>query len=309
MRKATMAPRDMYGKTIVELGKRNEKIFAMSADLAAATKLTAFSEEIPERYLNPGIAEQNMVGIAAGLARTGMVPFISTFCCFAPGRTYDQIRQSIAYNHLNVKIVSTHPGLAIGMDGAVHQALEDLALIRTIPEMVVVAPSDEVATKKAIEWAAEYEGAVYVRVGRKECDIYFQEDWEWELGKSYTLKEGNDITLIAHGSMVPYMMEAAAELAKEGISARVIDMPFIKPIDTETLVKAAKETKGFVVAEDHSVYGGLYSAVTEALAAELPCKVLPVAVQDTFGESAKPDELYEKYGLSVANIMAQAKRL
>ncbi len=309
MRKATMAPRDMYGKTIVELGKKNEKIFAMSADLAAATKLTEFSETLPGQYLNPGIAEQNMVGIAAGLARTGMIPFISTFCCFAPGRTYDQIRQSICYNHLNVKIVSTHPGLAIGMDGAVHQALEDIALIRTIPEIVVVAPSDEVATKKAIEWAADYDGAVYVRVGRKECDIHFQEDWEWELGKSYTLKDGNDVTLIAHGSMVPYMMKAAEELEQEGISARVIDMPFIKPMDTEALVKAAKETKGIVVAEDHSIYGGLYSAVSEQLSMLAPCKILPVAVQDTFGESAKPDELYEKYGLSVANILKQVKSL
>jgi len=304
-----MAPRDMYGIVLAKLGEKNEKIFVVDGDLNPATKTCIFKEKFPDRFLNAGICEQNMTGVAAGLARAGMIPVMSTFACFAPGRCYDQIRQSIAYSNLNVKVISTHPGLAVGMDGAIHQSLDDIALMRELPNFIVLTPSDEVETKKAIIKAIEHDGPVYIRVGRKECPILFKEEWDFEIGKAYTLKEGNDITLMAQGSMVAIAYEAAEFLEKEGISVRVIDVPSIKPIDVDAIVKAAKETKGILVAEDHFAIGGLFSAVCEVTSSNFPCIVKGIGVNDTFGESGTPDDLYKKYGLTAENIIEKARNI
>ena len=301
-----LAPRDMYGKTLVELGEKGSNIFVLNADVSKATKTEEFGNKFKDKYLNVGICEQNMAGIAAGLARAGFTAIMSTFASFAPGRCYDQIRQSIAYSNLNVKVISTHPGLAVGADGAMHQALEDIALMRELPNFIVIAPSDSVQTRKAVIKAVEYNGPVYIRVGRMECPILFNEDCEFEIGKSYTIKDGSDITLIAYGSMVHIINDAALELEKNGISARVIDMPTIKPIDKDVIIKAARETKGIITAEDHSIYGGLHSAVCEVTSGFSPCKVKAVAVEDTFGESGDRMELYKKYGLTKEHIIKEA---
>ncbi len=301
-----MAPRDAFGKALAEVGGKNEKVFVVNADLAAATKTEIFAKKFEDRYINVGISEQNMVGVAAGLARVGFIPVMSTFACFAPGRCYDQIRQSISYSNLNVKVMCTHPGLSVGMDGAIHQCLDDIALMRELPNFVVLTPSDEIETKKAVEKAIEYNGPVYVRVGRMECPVLFDESWDYEIGKAYTIKEGKDVTLIAHGSMVGKIYEAAKVLKEKGIDARVINMGTIKPIDREAIIKAAKETGKIVTAEDHFINGGLYSAVCEVVSSEHPCKVRPVAVNDTFGESGDPEELYKKYGLTVERIVEEA---
>ncbi|NLW59634.1 MAG: transketolase family protein [Firmicutes bacterium] len=298
-----VAPRDVFGSTLVEIGRVNERLFVVNADLSAATKTDKFSIEFPDRFINVGICEQNMAGVAAGLARVGFIPVMSTFACFAPGRCYDQIRQSIAYTNLNVKIASTHPGLAVGVDGATHQSLDDLALMRALPNMTVLAPSDQVQTRKAVLKAVEHEGPVYLRIGRMECPVFFGEEMEFEIGKAYVLREGTDVTLIAHGSMVGVIYEAAQILAEKGIQARVIDMPSIKPLDREAIRQAAEETKAIVTAEDHFLYGGLYSAVCEVVAGLVP--VRGVAVRDRFGESGTAAELYEKYGLTSDNVVAE----
>jgi transketolase len=304
-----MAPRDMYGKVLSELGEKNENIFVLNADVSKATKTEDFGKKFADRFLNVGISEQNMIGIAAGLARAGLLPVASTFACFAPGRCYDQIRQSVSYSNLNVKIISTHPGLAVGADGAIHQCLDDIALMRVLPNFVVLTPSDEIETRKAVIKAIEHEGPVYVRVGRKECPIYFDESWEFEIGKAYTLRDGKDITLIAHGAMVPVIYESSLELEKQGISARVISMASIKPIDRDAIVKASRETEKIITVEDHFLSGGLYSAVSEIVSSEAPCRVKGIAVMDTFGESGAPDDLYKKYGLSKENVIGEALKL
>ncbi len=304
-----MAPRDMFGETLLELGKINSNIFVINADVSKATKTEEFAENFSDRYINVGISEQNMVGVAAGLARVGFISIISTFASFAPGRCYDQIRQSIAYSNLNVKVASTHPGLAVGPDGAMHQCLDDIALMRELPNFIVLATSDQIETKKAVIKAIEHNGPVYIRIGRMECPIYFKEDWDFEIGKAYTLKDGSDITLMAHGSMVHVICEAADGLEKEGISVRVIDMPSIKPIDTKAIIKAAMETRGIVVAEDHFIYGGLYSAVCEVTSNFSPCIVKAIGVQDTFGESGSPLELYKKYGLTKERVIFEVKQI
>ncbi|WDV48100.1 transketolase family protein [Clostridiaceae bacterium M8S5] len=301
-----LAPRDAFGKELVDIGEINSDLFVLSGDLGGATKINGFENKFPSRFLNTGIAEQNMISMAAGLERMGYVPVVSTFCCFAPGRVYDQIRQSISYSNSNVKIMSTHPGLAVGMDGAIHQSLDDLALMRALPNFVVLAPSDEIETRKAVKWAIDYKGPVYIRIGRKECANCFDANCEFELGKSYTLKEGNDITLIAHGSMVPIIIDAAKELVNHNIDARIISFPFIKPADRKAIIKASKETKGIITAEDHFLNGGLFSVISEITASECPCIVKGVGINDTFGESGNPDELYEKYGLTVQNIVEKA---
>lgn len=303
------APRDAFGETLVELGFINDKIFVLDGDLSSGTKTCYFAEQFPDRYLNVGIAEQNMIGIAAGLARVGFIPIVSTFACFAPGRVYDQIRQSVAYSNLNVKIMSTHPGLAVGLDGAIHQSLDDIGLMRGLPNMVILAPSDEISTKKSVKKAISHNGPIYVRIGRKECPIHFPKNMEFEIGKGYILKHGDDITIISHGSMVDISYKAAQILEINGINARVIDMPTIKPLDTELILKAAKETKGIIVAEDHFKYGGLYSAVSELVVEKHPCKVKAVTVEDTFGESGNPNELYKKYGLTKKNIVSKALKI
>ena len=298
-----LAPRDMYGKTLVELGEKKSNIFVLNADVSKATKVEEFGKKFKNNYLNVGICEQNMASIAAGLARAGFISIMSTFACFAPGRCYDQIRQSIAYSNLNVKVASTHPGLSVGADGAIHQGLEDIALMRELPNFIVLAPSDSVQTRKAVIKAVEYVGPVYIRIGRMECPILFHEDQEFEIGKAYTIRKGTDITLIAYGSMVHIIYAAAIELEKIGVNARVIDMATIKPIDKDVIIKAAKETKGIITAEDHSIYGGLYSAVCEVTSSFSPCKVKGIAVEDTFGESGKSLDLYEKYGLTKEHVI------
>ncbi|AIF50428.1 transketolase family protein [Pelosinus sp. UFO1] len=298
-----ISPRDMLGKTLLELGEENENIFVVNGDLSKATKTEDFGKRYPNRMLNAGICEQNMVSLAAGLARVGLIPVISTFACFAPGRCYDQIRQSVAYSNLNVKIISTHPGLAVGKDGAIHQCLDDIALMRELPNCVVLTPSDQVETRKAIMAAIKHKGPVYVRVGRKECPILFKEDWDFIIGKAYTLKEGKDITLMAHGSMVGVIMEAAIALAAQGIFARVVDVPSIKPIDQDIILQAAVETHKIITVEDHFMYGGLYSTVCELVAANVPCLVRCLAVKDQFGESGDPEELYKKHHLTKEDVI------
>lgn len=304
-----MAPRDMYGKVLLEIGEKNKNVFVLNADVSKATKTEEFGKKFPDRFLNVGISEQNMIGIAAGIARAGLIPIASTFACFVPGRCYDQIRQSVSYSNLNVKIISTHPGLAVGADGAIHQSLDDIALMRALPNFIVLTPSDEIETKKAVIKAIDHDGPVYVRVGRKECPIYFNENTEFEIGKAYTLREGNDITFIAHGAMVPVVYEASVELGKRGIKARVISMATIKPIDEKAIIKASKETGKIITVEDHFLYGGLYSAVSEVTSSNSPCIVKGIAVMDRFGESGAPDALYEKYGLTSEHVIYEAERL
>ncbi|WP_055666577.1 transketolase family protein [Desnuesiella massiliensis] len=304
-----MAPRDTFGKALAEIGEYNDKLYVLNADLAAATKTDIFAKRFPDRYLNVGISEQNMVGIAAGLARTGFTAVMSTFACFAPGRCYDQIRQSIAYSNLNVKIMSTHPGLSVGMDGAIHQCLDDIALMRELPNFTVLTPSDEVETRKAVEKAIEHKGPVYVRIGRMECPILFKEQWEYEIGRFYTLKEGKDITFIAHGSMVSRAYEASLKLEEKGVSARVLIASSIKPMDEDAIIMASKETGRIVTAEDHFLSGGLFSSVAETVSKNHPCFLEGVAVEDSFGESGQPEELYEKYGLTVDKILDKAYKL
>lgn len=304
-----MAPRDMYGKVLLELGEKNKNIFVLNADVSKATKTEDFGLKFSDKFLNVGISEQNMIGIAAGMARAGFIPIASTFACFAPGRCYDQIRQSVAYSNLNVKIISTHPGLAVGADGAIHQSLDDIALMRTLPNFIVLTPSDEIETKWAIIKAIEYDGPAYVRVGRKECPIYFDESLEFEIGKAYTLREGKDVTFIAHGAMVPVIYEASLKLEKRGIKARVISMASIKPIDKDAIIKASHETRKIITVEDHFIYGGLYSAVCEVTSSFSPCIVKGIAVIDTFGESGSPEDLYKKYGLTRENVIKETEKL
>jgi transketolase len=304
-----IAPRDMYGKVLLDLGEKNPKIFVLNADVAAATKVDLFGKKYKDRYINVGICEQNMVGISAGIARCGFIPIMSTFACFAPGRCYDQLRQSVAYSNANVKVISTHPGLAIGMDGAIHQSLDDIALMRELPNFVVLTPSDEIETKKAVVAAIEHVGPVYVRIGRKECKILFDENDEYVIGKAYEVVSGDDISILAHGSMVQYAYAASLELKKKSVNARVINVSSIKPIDREIIIRCAKETKGIITVEDHFKYGGLFSSVSEVTAEEYPCLIKSIAVNDRFGESGEPEELYKKYGLTVEHIMREAENI
>lgn len=301
-----IAPRDMFGKTLIELGETNKNIFVVNADVSKATKTEEFGRRFPDRFINVGICEQNMAGVAAGLARAGFIPVMSTFASFAPGRCYDQIRQSIAYSNLNVKVISTHPGLATGADGAMHQCLDDVGIMRMLPNFTVLTPSDHVETRKAVIKAVEHEGPVYIRVGRKECPVLFRQDWEFEIGRAYTLMEGSDITFIAHGSMVHIGYEAAQELSGEGISVRVIDMPTIKPIDRDAIIEASLDTGRILTIEDHFLYGGLYSSVCEITSRYAPCMVMGIGMDDRFAESGTPDELYAKYGFDKAHIKLTA---
>lgn len=304
-----IAPRDAFGKALVELGGTNKDIFVINGDVSKATKTEEFGKKFNDRFLNTGICEQNMAGIAAGLAWAGFIPVMSTFASFAPGRCYDQIRQSIAYSNLNVKIASTHPGIAVGADGAIHQSLDDIAIMRELPNFVVLTPSDQIETRKALIKAIEHKGPVYLRIGRMECDILFKKDWDFEIGKGYVLKEGDDVTLIAHGSAVQIIYKAAEVLEGRGIYVRVIDMPTIKPIDKDIIIKAAAETKGIVTMEDHFLNGGLFSAVCEVTSNYHPCKVFGIGVNDTFGESGDRYELYKKYGLTKEHVIEKVNQI
>lgn len=299
-------PRDGYGETLVELGKENRDIVVLDADLSSSTRTAMFAKEFPGRFFNMGIAEQNMMGTAAGLATTGKTVFASTFAMFATGRVFDQIRQSIAYPKLNVKIVATHAGITVGGDGASHQINEDIALMRVIPNMTIIVPADYYEVKKAVRAAAKYKGPVYIRMGRADVPILFDDDYVFEIGKSVRMRDGTDVSLIAMGLMVPKALEAAEELSKEGIEARVINMSSIKPIDKNAIIKAARDTGAIVTAEEHNVFFGLGSAVSEVLTANVEAPQKSVGIPDVFGESGDPEELMKKYGLTVENIVKSA---
>ena len=306
-----IATRDSYGAALVELGAAHPDLVVLDADLAAATKTGVFKKAFPERHFDCGIAEQNMIGVAAGMAAMGLVPFASSFAMFAAGRAFEQVRNSVGYPRLNVKIGATHGGISVGEDGASHQCCEDFALMRSIPGMVVLCPSDDVEAKAAVKAAYEHEGPVYLRFGRLAVPVIHDEaDYKFEIGKGETLREGADVALIATGLMTAEALGAAEQLAAEGISARVINLCSIKPLDTELVLKAAAECGRIVTCEEHSVIGGLGEAVCAAIAeAGLACKVKRVGVNDEFGHSGPATELLAQFGLSADNIARQAKAL
>ena len=303
-----IATRVSYGNALVELAKEHDDVYVLDADLAAATQTAIFKKEFPDRHIDCGIAECNMMGIAAGIAATGKVPFASSFAMFAAGRAFEQVRNSIGYPHLNVKIGATHAGISVGEDGATHQCNEDIALMRTIPGMVVINPSDDVEARVAVKAAYEHEGPVYLRFGRLAVPVINdREDYKFELGKGVVLREGKDITLIATGLPVAETLEAAEKLAADGIDAKVINIHTIKPLDEELIVEAAKETGKVVTIEEHSVIGGLGSAVCDVLSEKAPTKVLKIGINDTYGESGPAVELVKKYGLDAESIYKKIK--
>ena len=304
-----IATREAYGKALAELANVNENIVVLDADLSKSTKTADFKAVCEERFFNMGIAESNMMGVAAGLSTCGKIPYVSTFAMFAAGRAFEQIRNSICYPKLNVKICATHAGLTVGEDGASHQAIEDLSLMRSIPNMTVICPADAIETAAAIKAISEYNGPCYVRLGRAAVNIINDKDtYEFKIGKGVTLADGNDVTIVATGIMVDVALEAKEELNKEGINARVINIHTLKPIDKEILVKAAKETGAIVTVEEHNVIGGLGSAVAEVLTEEIPVPVIKVGVQDVFGESGLPDQLLKAYGLTANNVVEKVKK-
>ena len=304
-----IATREAYGKAMAKLAAINENVVVLDADLSKSTKTADFKAVAPERFINMGIAESNMMGVAAGLSTCGKIPFASTFAMFAAGRAFEQIRNSICYPKLNVKICATHAGLTVGEDGATHQSIEDISLMRSIPNMIVINPSDAIETEAAIFAATEYNGPCYVRLGRLAVSIINDNaDYKFEIGKGVTLTNGNDVTIIATGMMVELALEAKEKLAEDGIDARVINIHTIKPIDKELLINAAKETGAIVTVEEHSIIGGLGSAVAEVVTEEYPVPVLKVGIKDTFGESGNPNELLKVYGLTTEAIVEHSKK-
>ena len=302
-----IATRASYGNALVELGKKHDDLVVLDADLAAATQTGIFKKAFPERHIDCGIAECNMMGIAAGIATTGKVPFASTFAMFAAGRAFEQVRNSVGYPKLNVKIGATHGGISVGEDGATHQCCEDFALMRAIPGMVVMSPSDDIEAKAAVKAAAAMEGPVYMRFGRLAVPVINDEDYKFEIGKGNVLKEGTDVAIIANGLCVAESLEAAKKLEAEGINAQVINMATVKPLDTELVLKAAKETGKVVTVEEHSVIGGLGSAVCDVLSEQLPTPVLKIGVNDVFGHSGPAVELIKEFGLDGDSIAAKVK--
>lgn len=302
------ATRDAYGKALVELGQKNDKVIVFDADLAAATKTGMFKKEFPERFIDCGIAEGNMMGVAAGMATAGYTVFASSFAMFAAGRAFEQVRNTIGYPHINVKIGATHAGISVGEDGASHQCCEDIALMRTIPGMTIINPADDIEARLAVMAAAEMDGPVYMRFGRLAVPRIFDENYKFEIGKGVYLKEGKDVTIIATGLMVERALQAAEKLAAEGIDAAVINMATIKPIDRDIIIDAAKKTGAIVTAEEHSVIGGLGEAVAGVVSETTPVPVLRVGVEDTFGKSGPALELLEIYGLNAENICKKAKQ-
>lgn len=303
-----VATRQSYGEALIELGKEHENLVVLDADLAAATQTGKFKAVFPERHIDCGIAESNMMGIAAGLATTGKVPFASTFAMFAAGRAFEQVRNSIGYPHLNVKIGATHAGISVGEDGATHQCNEDIALMRTIPGMVILNPADDVEAKACVKAAYEYNGPVYLRFGRLAVPVINDRpDYKFELGKGVVLREGKDVTIVATGLCVSSALEAAEKLAADGIDAKIINIHTIKPLDEDLVVAAAKETGKVVTIEEHSVIGGLGSAVCDALCANYPTPVYKIGINDTFGESGPAVELIKKYGLDAKSIYEKVK--
>ncbi len=304
--KKKIATRESYGNALAELGRKHEDLVVLDADLAEATKTAIFKKEFPERHIDCGIAECNMMGIAAGIATTGKVPFASTFAMFAAGRAFEQIRNSIGYPHLNVKIAATHAGISVGEDGATHQCNEDIALMRTIPGMVVVNPSDDVEARAAVEAAYKYNGPVYLRFGRLAVPVINDsENYRFELGRGVVLKRGRDVTIVATGLCVSAALEAAELLKEDGISAEVINIHTIKPIDEELLIGSAGMTGRVVTVEEHSIIGGLGSAVCDVLSEQFPVPVYKIGIRDTFGESGPAQDLLRKYGLDAEGIRTQ----
>lgn len=296
-----------YGEALVKLGAKNEKVVALDADLAHATMSATFAAAYPDRFYNMGIAEANMMCAAAGFAHTGYIPFASTFALFGSGRAYEQIRNSICYTNANVKFAFSHSGLSVGEDGGSHQSIEDIALMREMPNMTVFVPCDPKETEKAVVAAAEIDGPVYIRVARPVCEDITEEDTPFIPGKANIMRDGNDVCIITAGLMVPIALKAAEELEKEGISAAVVNMHTIKPIDAEIILEMNKKCKGIVTAEEHSVIGGLGSAVAEVLAGNAGAKFERVGIQDKFGKSGKPDQLFAAYGLTAENIIEKCK--
>jgi len=298
------ATRNAYGKALVSLGAENPDIVVLDADLSKSTKTVDFAKKYPQRFFNMGVAEQNLMGTAAGLAAAGKIPFASTFAIFATGRAFEQIRNSIAYPQLNVKIAATHAGITVGEDGGSHQAVEDIAVMRAVPNMTVLVPADGEETRQVIRAAASYQGPVYIRMGRLDVPLLFDGNYRFEIGKANILREGTDAAIMANGIMVAMALEAAEELAQAGISVGVVNVASVKPLDIETIVRTAQQTKAVVSAEEHNIMGGLGGALAEVLAENAPVPMVRVGIKDTFGESGRPQELLEKYGLTRDALIA-----
>lgn len=303
------ATRESYGMALVDLGRENENIVVLDADLSKSTKTADFKKLYSDRFFNVGIAEQNLMGMAAGLSNVGFVPFASTFAVFATGRAFEIIRNSICYPKANVKIAATHAGITVGEDGGSHQSIEDIALMNSLPNMTVIVPADHREAMQATKAAAEIYGPVYLRYGRCNTEDIFDDNYKFEIGKGVEVKKGNDITVIATGMMVAKALDAAKELENNGISVRVINMSTIKPIDREIIVKAAKETKAIITAEEHSIIGGLGAMVSSVVCDECPTRVRMIGIKDVFGQSGTPDELMKKYNLTSEEIIKEVKTL
>lgn len=304
-----IATRESYGNALVELAREHDDLVVLDADLAAATKTGIFKKEFPQRHIDCGIAEANMMGIAAGLSTCGKIPFASTFAMFAAGRAFEQIRNTIGYPHLNVKIGATHAGISVGEDGATHQCNEDLALMRTVPGMTIINPCDDIEAKAAVKAAYEMEGPVYLRFGRLAAPVIHKEDYQFEIGKGELMREGNDVTIVATGLMVSFALEAAEKLALDGIDAEVINIHTIKPLDEDIIVHSANKTGKVVTVEEHSVIGGLGSAVCDCLCEKCPTSVTKIGVQDVFGHSGPALELLKEFGLDGEGIYTQVKNI
>jgi len=304
-----VSTRQAYGEALAKLGDKYENVVVLDADLAEATKTILFKKKFPDRFFDMGIAEADMIGTAAGLATCGKIPFVSSFAMFAVGRAFEQVRNSIAYPNLNVKIAATHAGITVGEDGATHQAIEDIALMRAVPNMQIICPCDQYEAAWAVEEAAKISGPAYIRLGRSDVPDIYNENQKFEFGKGIELIDGKDVTIIATGIMVSKAIEASEELKNKGISARVIDIHTIKPLDKEIILKAAQETRGIIVAEEHNIIGGLGGAVAEIVSENCPTKVIRVGVEDEFGQSGKATELLEEYGLTSKKIVEKTQEI
>ncbi len=303
MQQECKSVRNAYGKTLVELGKLNKNIVVLDADLSCSTQTQQFAKEFPERFFNVGIAEQDLMTTAAGLACVGKIPFVSTFAMFATGRAWEQIRNTICYSNLNVKIAATHGGITVGEDGASHQSLEDISIMRSIPNIMIIVPADETETIQAVKYAAQYNGPVYIRIARTNLpDIFNEKEYKFNPYKAITLKEGRDITIITNGETLIEALECAKMLKEKGVDAEVINMPVVKPIDSDTVINSAKKTKRIITVENHSIIGGLGSAICEVLSENYPVKVTRIGINDEFGQSGKAKELMAYYGLNAQEL-------
>lgn len=304
-----IAPRDVLGETLIELAEKYSDILVLDADFNPASKIKPFYERYPERFVQIGIAEQNMMGVAAGLCTVGFRPFVSTIAAFCSRRACDQVMVSIALTNLNVKILGVYPGLFVGLNGASHQSLEDISIMRALANMTVVQPADAVETKSMLRFAAEYEGPMYIRIGRDPVPQYLPDGYQFQLGKSFTLRDGNDLTIMTYGELVGDSLEAAHLLQRDGIESRVLNMSSIKPIDEQAILKAAKETAHILTVDNHNIYGGMGSAVAEVVSEKMPVKVRRVGVRDVFGKSGSNEEMKKKFGLTAKDIAHEARRL